>query len=64
MREARNYEMIIQSFIKHNKINIFEKFSQKYSKSENNFVVIEIKLAVLANDSLKKKILQKSFSYF
>ena len=64
VREARIYETIIQSFTKRSKVNILEESSQKYSKSENDLVVIEIKLAVLANDSLKNETLQKSFSYF
>ena len=64
VREARNYETIIQSFTKHSKVNTLEKPSQEYPESENDLVVIEIKLAVLADESLQNEALQKPFSYF
>ena len=64
VREARNYEMIIQSFTKHSKVNILEEPSQEYPEKNKDLVVIGLRLAVLADSSLRNEALQKSFSYF
>jgi hypothetical protein len=41
-----------------------EEPSQKYLESENELVIIGVKLALLADSSLENEVLQKSFSYF
>jgi hypothetical protein len=62
--EAKNYEAVIQSLTERSKVDALEEPSQENPESENDLVVIGIKLAVLADSSLKNEALQKPFSYF
>ena len=62
--EAKNYEVVIQSLTERRKASTLEVPTQGYQESENDLVVIGMKLAVLADASLKNETLQKPFSYF